>query len=86
MHRTVFPITATFGTTTAPSPRTRRRRPHNTAATQLVSNQKTLQEEIPEGDTHIHLSDVSCKSLVVNTGGLKPNTWQRLERLGSAWK
>ena len=58
----------------------------HTAAAQLPSNQKTLQEELPEGITHIHVGDVSCKSLVVNTGGLKPNTWQRLERLGSAWK
>ena len=75
MHRTVFPITATFGTTTAPSPRTRRRRPHNTPATQLPGNQKTLQEELPEGDTHIHVGDVSCKSLVVELRGFEPLTF-----------
>ena len=47
----------------------RRRRPRNTATTQLPGNQKTLQEELPEGGTHIHLADVSCKSLVVELRG-----------------
>ena len=46
-----------------------------TAATQLPSNQKTLQEELPEGDTHIHLGDVSCKSLVVELRGFEPLTF-----------
>ncbi|QHU90859.1 recombinase family protein [Candidatus Saccharibacteria bacterium oral taxon 488] len=45
-----------------------------TATTQLPSNQKTLQEELPEGDTHIHLGDVSCKSLVVGVAGIEPAT------------
>ena len=46
-----------------------------TATTQLPSNQKTLQEELPEGDTHIHLGDVSCKSLVVELRGFEPLTF-----------
>lgn len=25
-------------------------------------------------------------SVLVDAGGLKPNTWQRFERLGSVWK
>ena len=45
-----------------------------TATTQLPGNQKTLQEELPEGSTHIHLGDVSCKSLVVGNTGLEPVT------------
>ena len=52
----------------------RRRRPCNTATTQLPSNQKTLQEDLPEGGTHIHLGDVSCKSLVVALAQYTPNT------------
>ena len=47
----------------------------NTATTQLPSNQKTLHEELPEGDTHIHLGDVSCKSLVVELRGFEPLTF-----------
>ena len=51
------------------------------AATQLPGNQKTLQEELPEGDTHIHVGDVSCKSLVVELRGFEPLTssmpWKR---------
>lgn len=46
----------------------------NTAATQLPGNQKTLQEELPEGGTHIHVGDVSCKSLVVALAQYTPNT------------
>ena len=46
-----------------------------TATTQLPSNQKTLQEELPEGGTHIHLGDVSCKSLVVELRGFEPLTF-----------
>ena len=38
-------------------------------------NQKTLQEELPEGDTHIHVGDVSCKSLVVELRGFEPLTF-----------
>ena len=52
-----------------------------TATTQLPGNQKTLQEELPEGGTHIHLGDVSCKSLVVELRGFEPLTssmpWKR---------
>ena len=52
-----------------------------TTATQLPGNQKTLQEELPEGGTHIHLGDVSCKSLVVELRGFEPLTssmpWKR---------
>ena len=47
----------------------------HTATTQLPSNQKTLQEELPEGGTHIHLADVSCKSLVVELRGFEPLTF-----------
>ena len=47
----------------------------HTATIQLPSNQKTLQEELPEGDTHIHLGDVSCKSLVVELRGFEPLTF-----------
>ena len=47
----------------------------HTATTQLPGNQKTLQEELPEGDTHIHLGDVSCKSLVVELRGFEPLTF-----------
>ena len=47
----------------------------STATTQLPSNQKTLQEDLPEGDTHIHLGDVSCKSLVVELRGFEPLTF-----------
>ena len=47
----------------------------STATTQLPSNQKTLQEELPEGNTHIHLGDVSCKSLVVELRGFEPLTF-----------
>ena len=39
------------------------------AATRLPGNQNALQEELPEGGTHIHLGDVSCKSLVVALAG-----------------
>ena len=46
-----------------------------TATTQLPSNQKTLQEELPEGGTHIHVGDVSCKSLVVELRGFEPLTF-----------
>ena len=46
-----------------------------TATTQLPSNQKTLQEDLPEGGTHIHLGDVSCKSLVVELRGFEPLTF-----------
>ena len=53
----------------------------HTATTRLPSNQKTLQEELPEGGTHIHLGDVSCKSLVVELRGFEPLTssmpWKR---------
>ena len=45
-----------------------------TATTQLPDNPKTLQEDLPEGGTHIHLGDVSCKSLVVGNTGLEPVT------------
>ena len=52
-----------------------------TATTQLPNNQKTLQEKLPEGDTHIHVGDVSCKSLVVELRGFEPLTssmpWKR---------
>ena len=47
----------------------------HTATTQLPGNQKTLQEELPEGDTHIHVGDVSCKSLVVELRGFEPLTF-----------
>ena len=47
----------------------------STAATQLPGNQKTLQEELPEGGTHIHVGDVSCKSLVVELRGFEPLTF-----------
>ena len=47
----------------------------HTATTQLPSNQKTLQEELPEGNTHIHAGDVSCKSLVVELRGFEPLTF-----------
>ena len=47
----------------------------HTATTQLPSNQKTLQEEPPEGNTHIHVGDVSCKSLVVELRGFEPLTF-----------
>ena len=47
----------------------------DTATTQLPGNQKTLQEELPEGDTHIHVGDVSCKSLVVELRGFEPLTF-----------
>ena len=50
----------------------------NTAATQLPGNQKTLQEELPEGDTHIHVGDVSCKSLVVALTDTLSKQWQPL--------
>ncbi len=50
----------------------------NTAATQLPGNQKTLQEELPEGGTHIHLGDVSCKSLVVALTDTLSKQWQPL--------
>ena len=63
----------------------RQRRPRNTATTRFPGNQNALQEDLPEGGTHIHLGDVSCKSLVVDPGGLSPNIWKRLERLSSAW-
>ena len=46
-----------------------------TATTQLPGNQKTLQEELPEGNTHIHVGDVSCKSLVVELRGFEPLTF-----------
>ena len=46
-----------------------------TSATQLPNNPKTLQEELPEGDTHIHVGDVSCKSLVVELRGFEPLTF-----------
>ena len=46
-----------------------------TATTQLSGNQKTLQEELPESDTHIHVGDVSCKSLVVELRGFEPLTF-----------
>lgn len=38
---------------------------------------------IPAPDT----TDVRCSSTssIVDAGGLKPNTWQRFERLGTAW-
>ena len=78
MHRTALPVTATLGAATAPSPKTRRRRPHNTPATQLPGNQKTLQEELPEGGTHIHEGDVSCKSLVVALTDTLSKQWQPL--------
>ena len=61
-------------TTRHREPGMRRRRLRNTATTQLPSNQKTLQEELPEGGTHIHLGDVSCKSLVVALAQYTPNT------------
>lgn len=48
-----------------------------TATTQLPGNQKTLQEELPEGGTHIHLGDVSCKSLVVEPGRHVSNSFSR---------
>ena len=47
----------------------------HTATTQLPGNQKTLQEKLPEGDTHIHAGDVSCKSLVVELRGFEPLTF-----------
>ena len=47
----------------------------NTATTQLPGNQKTLQEKLPEGDAHIHVGDVSCKSLVVELRGFEPLTF-----------
>ena len=47
----------------------------HTATTQLPGNQKTLQEELPEGGTHIHVGDVSCKSLVVELRGFEPLTF-----------
>ena len=47
----------------------------HTATTQLPGNQKTLQEDLPEGDTHIHMGDVSCKSLVVELRGFEPLTF-----------
>ena len=50
----------------------------NTAATQLPGNQKTLQEELPEGGTHIHVGDVSCKSLVVALTDTLSKQWQPL--------
>ena len=52
----------------------RRRRPCNTATTRLPGNQNALQEDLPEGGTHIHLGDVSCKSLVVALAQYTPNT------------
>ena len=52
----------------------RRRRPCNTATTRFPGNQNALQEELPEGDTHIHVGDVSCKSLVVALAQYTPNT------------
>ena len=47
----------------------------HTATTQLPNNQKTLQEELPEGGTHIHVGDVSCKSLLVELRGFEPLTF-----------
>ena len=47
----------------------------HTPATQLPGNQKTLQEELPEGNTHIYVGDVSCKSLVVELRGFEPLTF-----------
>ena len=47
----------------------------HTATTQLPNNQKTLQEELLEGGTHVHLGDVSCKSLVVELRGFEPLTF-----------
>ena len=44
-------------------------------ATRHLGNQKALQEELPEGGTHIHLGDVSCKSLVVELRGFEPLTF-----------
>ena len=52
----------------------RQRRPRNTATTRFPGNQKTLQEELPEGGTHIRLGDVSCKSLVVGSTGYVSNS------------
>ena len=68
---TISPVTAT---TTHSSALTADFTAH-TATTQLPSNQKTLQEELPEGGTHIHLGDVSCKSLVVELRGFEPLTF-----------
>ena len=46
-----------------------------TATSQLPGNQNALQEDLPEGGTHIHLGDVSCKSLVVELRGFEPLTF-----------
>ena len=68
---TISPVTAT---TTHSSALTADFTAH-TATTQLPGNQKTLQEELPEGITHIHVGDVSCKSLVVELRGFEPLTF-----------
>ena len=53
----------------------------NTAATQLPGNQNALQEELLEGGTHIHVGDVSCKSLVVALTDTLSKQWQPLLEL-----
>ena len=68
---TISPVTAT---TTHSSALTADFTAH-TATTQLPGNQKALQEDLPEGGTHIHLGDVSCKSLVVELRGFEPLTF-----------
>ena len=41
----------------------------------VPATKKTLQEDLPEGDTHIHVGDVSRKSLVVELRGFEPLTF-----------
>ena len=53
--------------------------------TRLPGNQNALQEDLPEGGTHVHLGDVSCKSLGVEAMERCGNRRQRVERLVSAW-
>ena len=57
----------------------------STATTRLPGNQNALQEDLPEGGTHVHLGDVSCKSLGVKAMERCGNRRQRVERLVSAW-
>lgn len=57
-----------------PSAGTRRRWPRQHRRHPAPQQPKTLQEELPEGDTHIHVGDVSCKSLVVALAQYTHNT------------